>query len=611
MPSRRVTAKLSLAGLLLSLALLVPTAVQRSRTLFMTDPYWRYQQSLWAWSIERSGRIWPFALERDSFLVSWVNVFDDNVASAVVVRFLADFGGLDVQFVQTLPLFGLVLVLSQALLASQLARRAAVFPVAVALAVAYQFYVPHLALSAHRGAMAWALLFALLAFVVTVNRDGRTDARLGVALLALGFIMGAHTLPVASLLLLSVVYATGRVLRTPLLTRGQYVTISGLIVVYYGVVFDWFLTVFSLFTGRLGGLFGAGGFTPGRPLAVLAGVAGIAAVVVGSDAVRRALAERSVPARSFALAVSGFVAVAIAAVVVVFTPADLIAAARTSGSVHPLVVEYQLTDLVARDWYEHLRWVARFTAVGLVAAAGLHRVVTFLRSDAVVTAAGDRIDALLVGVAVQGIATLVLLPVFAPSGGIDPQLLGLLVTPVFGGYVLSRLFDGTLPARPTPRHVLAVAAVVVLVAGPAFAVFTFAPTTPGMEIISTTGSDVDQARWAGEHLNERRVTSDFNTLSLYYTAGGRGNTYLPSGGAPLYSSRENASTLVDLYYRDPAGADPAPSAYLVRGQMEQVGMSHRASITTEPNPDLGAELTASETWNKVHSTGTDTTFVRR
>ncbi len=610
MPRQRLHRKLVLTGVFLSLALLVPVASQRSQSLLMTDPYWRYQEALWARHIADTGRLWPFSTPPHSFLTWWVTEFDDNLGTPIVVRFLADFSGLDVQAVQVLPLFGFVLVLSQAVLASRLANRPSVFPVAVVLGVAFQFQVPHIATSAHRGAMAWASLVALLAFLAVVRERRTTAALVGVAVLTFGFVTGAHTLPVASLLLLSVVYMAGRLSATPLLDRRQYLVITGIIVLYYGIAFDWLVHVVTIFLERVGLLVGISPDQLGVAWYHAVAVACLGIVV--TLAVGRVLRQIQGPKLSPRRVVMGVFAgasVAFVGFVLAFSPAELLAAVRTSGSVHPIVLQYQNNALVTNSLYDAARWVARLTALGLVGTAALYRGVALWRSPENVTEAMTTLDVLFVGVMVQGVASVFILPFFAPSGGISPLLLGLFVTPVFGGYLLDRLLDSYL--RPTVpwRKVVTAGLVVLLVSAPAFAVFTAKPTTDGMQIISTTETDVEQAEWADANLPDRRLTSDFTTLSTYYTVGGDGRTHLPRGGSPAYSSGPTARLLVETYYTNPPLVAGAADAYLVRGQMEEYGMAHRASITTVPNPDLSTSLSRSPLWSKVYTTGSDETFV--
>jgi len=609
MQNRRVGAKLTVAGLLFALAVLVPVATQRSESLLMTDPYWRYQEALWARSIESTGRIWPFAVPDHSFLTWWVTEFADNVATPVVARVLADMGGIDLQVVQAFPLFAFPLVLSQALLAARVSRRKAVFPLAALLAVSYQFHVSHLVTSAHRGAMTWALLFAVLAFLSSVDVTDR-DSLAVLAVLAFGFVVGSHTLPVASLLFFSVLFLASRLGSRQFLSRRAYLLIAGLVVVYYGVFFDWLVYLVSLFFERVGLLLSipASQIQVSWYHATLTAFGGVTVVLLSARALDRAVGRETVTTRAVVAAIGAGVLGLGTLLAVTISPGEFLEVARTSGSVHPSVLSYQNTALVTTPWYDSLRWVGRLTSVALVGAAALVRAGALWTDDRSVAVATRPVDALLLAVTVQGLASVSLLPLFAPSGGVNPQLLGLLVTPVFGGYVLARGFE-RFDGRYSPRQIATICVVVLVVTVPAFAVVTWKPMTDGMQIISTTETDTQQAEWAGTHLDDSRLASDFTTLSGYYALGGRGPTHIPEGGSPAYSSARNAELLIETYYTAPERTYLWADAYLVRGQMERYGMAHRASITTVPNPDLGDELGRNRSWNKVHTTGSDETFV--
>lgn len=218
----------------------------------------------------------------------------------------------------------------------------------------------------------------------------------------------------------------------------------------------------------------------------------------------------------------------------------------------------------------------------------------------------EKLDVLIIAVCLHGVFLTLSLPFFAPSGGNDPRLLLLFFTPIFGTCVIlniQRMLEGRIK-----REWYLVGIVIVVLITPAFSVQILSSQSEYSQLNDISESQLSQVDWASNRLTQR-VTSDFNTLSLYYAAGGRGESYLVVPGEPSYGANEKAQKVIKLYYTDPASAHNKAGAYMVTDSMQKRGLIHLGSLETVPNPALTNQLKRSNQWNLVYTNGHDRTFV--
>lgn len=216
------------------------------------------------------------------------------------------------------------------------------------------------------------------------------------------------------------------------------------------------------------------------------------------------------------------------------------------------------------------------------------------------------LDVLLLSFGIQGFSYMIILPLFAPSGGISPFILGLLVTPLFGSITIYLLFRKIrsvhLYRDRNIRYLATYCVILIIIIAPAFGVLTYKPYVNSQEMFSTTESNVAQIQFTKTYIKiDSKVFSDINTLSMLYAFKSELRSYVPPPGSPAYAEKSKAKALIRYYYSNPSAVANKVDFYILTPQMQNLGMFHLGSISTKPNPDISDQL--GDKWGKIYDNG--------
>lgn len=256
--------------------------------------------------------------------------------------------------------------------------------------------------------------------------------------------------------------------------------------------------------------------------------------------------------------------------------------------------------------YYALGILARFLAVSLVlGTVGLQLRKQVSSSSSLAIFFSQRfsiLDIFLIASAVQGVAGYIVGSFYPISGGLDPLLFGLLITPVAGVAVVQRLQCTIVNINPTPpnrRTIVSVLLVVCLV-GPGFAVFAWETTDQQRISYSYTQADRAAIEWASSDQVEGRVSSDFNTISAMYYMDS--SPYQPTNVMDIFEFKE-------YFYDEPTAANAGGDIVLVTSVIiEDYVYNLGSSTTTVPNPGFISTLEQSRDYDKVYTADTNTTI---
>ncbi|WP_151099898.1 MULTISPECIES: hypothetical protein [unclassified Haloarcula] len=446
-----------------------------------------------------------------SILTGWVNSFFDDFGSPLIVAILALITGSDTVTLEGMPLFTPALILAQSTLAATLVGDKRVFPIALSGAVFYKFLAPHTFSNAHRGGLAWTILLFLILTVVLSERE---KVRYGCVLLIFGAVLPttAHTLPVAALLFLGIVFVLSEVFNKQIFGLASAALVALIIFSYNLFVSTWIGRVVFKFT------------------------------------------------------------VATSSVSEPINPSTLVESITRSAAVHESLIPYLITG--APTEFRFLV-IASVTIAGIVTISVVaYRIKKLLRARSI--EAIQTFDIIVVAFGMQAVVYVMIIPFFAPSGGINPPLLGLMFFPVLLAKFYKIWGDLTVSSGDIPLGKLFL--LLILLPG-AVASFTN-PMTVG-EVNSFSQDEYKTLNWLDNYNNDRIVT-DFGTASSYYAIGGRSPTYLPPPSAPAYSTEESSQRVVQLYYTEPSRACAYGDTYVVTERMRRTAILHLGSLVTRP-----------------------------
>ncbi|WP_226010808.1 SusD/RagB family nutrient-binding outer membrane lipoprotein [Halomicrobium salinisoli] len=501
---------LSYTTLLSLLALL--TQLHMLDTLVPLDPYWRYQGDMLATYILETGKLSSGTEFADhSLLTGWVNSFFDDFGSPLIVAVLALITGVNTVTLETMPLFAPALIIVQSTLAATVVGDKRVFPIALAAAVFYKFLAPHTFSNAHRGGLAWTILLFLILAVVLSKREGVRSTYL---LVVFGIVLPttAHTLPVAALLFLGIVFLLSETLGKQIFGLERAALVALVIIAYNLLVSTW----------------------------------------IGRVVFKFAVATSSVSEP--------------------ITPSTLVESLTRSAAVHESLIPYLMTGAPTEFKLLVIISVAIAGVVTLSVVAYRLRELFGTRSVKTV----QTFDIIVVAFVIQAVVYVTIIPFFAPSGGINPPLLGLMFFPVILAKFYKISGDVSMISWSDTSRILFV--LLILLPG---AVASFAnPMTVG-EINSFSQDEYETLEWSSS-FNNNRIVTDFGTASSYYAIGGRSPTYLPPPGEPAYGTEEAAQRVLQLYYDDPARACEQGDIYVVTERMRRTAILHLGSLVTRP-----------------------------
>ncbi|KAB1187519.1 MULTISPECIES: hypothetical protein [Haloferax] len=468
-----------------------------------------------------------------SLLTGWVNSFYDDFGSPVIVAVLSIVTGKDTLYIETLPIYAPAMILVQSVLATTIVGKRDVFPVALAGATFYKFLAPHTFSNAHRGGFAWTmLLLTLLAVVLAKRQPSRSTVLL--LLFAAVLPMAAHTLPVAALLLLFILFLLNEVLGRQMFGYKRAALVAIVILAYNLFVSTWVGRVVFKFT------------------------------------------------------------VATSSVSEPITLSTLVQSVTRSAAVHSSLFPYLIDG--APPEFQMIVIISVATAAAITVIVVLYRLRQLLKSRSIEDI--QTFDIVIGAVGIQAIAYISIIPFFAPSGGINPPLLGLMFFPIFLGKFSDITRRINLPAVQRQTWVSIGLIILILIPGAIASVAN--PMTVG-KVNSFTEDEYQTLEWVSKHDSNRLVT-DFDTASTYYAIGGRSSTYLPPPGEPAYATEEATSRIIQIHYTNPGLACTKGGTYLVTERMTDVGLIHLGSLVTKPNTNIRSTVRGSPKFNLVFET---------
>jgi len=544
--------KFGVLGFCLSLLLFIPVYVYRSQSLLPIDPYWRYQGIIWASNIKNTGGLEQSPFPDHSYLLSWANTFLHNFAAPMIVAIISEITGITVQNITNMPLFAFAILFSTGVIAKRVTENPKAFPLAIVLGVAFKFRAIQMMNTAHRGALSWSLFLTIIAFLLVLRSQDNKERILGFSVLVITFQTSAHTLPISSLVFFVGIFILARFTERDLFPAPVAAVLVITVFGYYTILFGWL----------------------GRTVLKF-----IASIRLLNDPL-------SLLVDSFFL---------------------------QSGSASPInpsvISKYLLQKTPSLFVYNYALRLSLVTAVVISCLGVLIRFREHIKQK-VRFSRLSTVDIVFFALIIQGLVGIVVQPLFAGSGGINPLVFGIMVTPIFGSYSLLKLGQFTSIRLSDRRRLIAIL-LLILVLLPAMFSYTYRPMPDGSQALESKPEDKAMLTWNNQYITtDEVIISDFDTLSKYYSFGGNSRTYLPQAGEPAYAEPSRANHLVDLYYRSPAETGKeAGDVFIVSRSMQRYQLFHLGSVKTVPTSKLDKKLSRSTSWNRVYTTGSGLTFV--
>ena len=547
----KVNTKYGLLGYVLSVLIFIPISVYKSQTSLPIDPYWRYQGILWASNIKSTGSIQRSPFSEHSYLLRWANDFVHNFTAPLIVTIISEVTGMTVQSVSNLPIFTFAIIFSTGIISKRITRNPKAFPLAILLGISFKFRMIQIVNTAHRGSLGWALFLTIIAFIIiTESRDSKKRI-LGMSILLVPYSASVHTLPIASVIFFASFFAISRYYSGELLPASVLGVTLIVVTAYYTLLFPWLGQVVIKF---------------------------ISSLFIIEEPIGRIIDN------------------------------TLLRTGSTSGNVSPLNTEYLKEETSNNVYYTYALWISFSSAVIICFLAVLIRIKERIQDWG--TSSGiSLIDVVFLSLILQGIADIIIQPLFASSGGIDPFILGFFVTPIFGSYSILKIENYLNLQSSETKQIAAVILLIVLLIPASFS-YSYRPLDEGTQSQATKPEDRTTLEWNKQYISsEETIISDFDSLSKYYAIGGQSKTYLPRSGEPAFANSTDANHLINLYYRKPSQTgNRVGDVYIVSRSMKGNQIFHLGSIKTSPNKGLGPKLSNSSHWNKVHTAGSGTTY---
>jgi len=259
---------------------------------------------------------------------------------------------------------------------------------------------------------------------------------------------------------------------------------------------------------------------------------------------------------------------------------------------HPILYPYVKTAFEESTYQSLSTSIYQIVAVGATASVGIVTALSLIL-DRVITANRKSFIFAFSGFGVIAVA---LSTNFAGSVAFNPGHWVLFFSPTVVLFLLQDVDSLSVPSRYVSGA--KVCFVAVLIVSGLIATTTSVPTERTRIGVSSPVATAG-IEWAGEHY-DGRVSSDFNVLSTYYTAGAsaQSETWLPRGSA---STARGARQIVETYYSDP---DSIPAkGFIITDRMLTVGMIHLNSLFTQANPSLKKEMAHERGWAETYDNG--------
>ncbi|WP_147299524.1 hypothetical protein [Haloferax sp. Atlit-6N] len=206
----------------------------------------------------------------------------------------------------------------------------------------------------------------------------------------------------------------------------------------------------------------------------------------------------------------------------------------------------------------------------------------------------------LVALISQGIVNTVASFVVGGSGGLNPIILAIVFTPIFGSYLFVEFIDKIQKGGSKTKKVALISVAVILISVPMATTYSVQDSVSA-EVNGVSSSELHSGRWASTFASHEKFISDFNYLSVLHTVDSGIYTDVPGPGTPPYATPDKGSKLVSIYYTDPKQAFYGRTVFVVTGDMKNTMMIHLGSVETVPNPDLPVMLSAVS--NKTYTNG--------
>ena len=458
--------KIQLSTFFLAFTALIPATYIRSKARFPIDPFKRYWGQIIPEKIAETGAYESTMFPQHSELLIMANSQIHNPQNYILITISHLVSGLGVDAVHFIPLYTIPLILTIGLIARRISGSEKVFFVATILSLGYQFRVMQWFSAAHQGYLVWYFFFSILLFLLITRKQTNPYTTVGLLLLATGFVLSDHTVPLTALSFFTVLYISDKVLSTDLFSFKLFSLILSIVVLNYGIISSW-LT--------------------GSAVTLLVNISGSSSTGIGLT--------------SFLV---------------------------TSGNIHPDLAPYRV--LLGREHPIIYRMMAVFSSVSAVILFGIatfKRIYNYVTKsqDSYNTVGNTLLIAFISQLIFYASSTVF----FAYSGGIDPTILGLFVAPIFAAPLIVPVSRLELTTQGRKKTMAVLLIVVIVIAAPIVTTFWRAQIDAnGPRNLSD--SSIEEINWYIEHQNPIQTTvSDLNTLSYYHALGGRGPTFLPSG----------------------------------------------------------------------------------
>lgn len=512
------------------------------------DPYWRYQGQLITNNIYKTGEISLTPFKNHPPLVEWTNNFTRDIGAPLTVVILSKVVDLQPATVHNSPIYLIPFILSQVLLAKVLIRKWIIVPISLILAVSYQFTNIHFLNSAHRVALGFSLLFFILSYMIINKRE--EGHYLGIIVLTIGFAISYSTLVINSIVLITALLLSPKIIyffsrgniKIPTVSRPNPVFEFSLIVLLL-------LAYHTLITGWVSRI---ALLLLGQSSGLIQDVPNLFSLLQHSaSSPLTDLPDKYTPSSDPSIWGTAMIVAKISAAILVISGASIRMYAGYQKR------EFKLIDLFAISFF------------------------------------------------IQGIISFIPALLFAISGGTNPRLLGLLIVPIFGGFLISSILSSS-PERRLSKVVNYGAYILILVLILTSLTMTVnQPDLSGRELTSISDSDQNQVKWLTNYNGDDPVISDFNIASVYYLYGGENNVH-----QPRYVSNNQSRYVMETYYTEPESYPDRYTGlyYISNSKYEDIGFFHLGSVITTPNPNLSSQLSSSRSWQKIHSNGGDSIY---